>query len=309
LKAITLINSISYILNEDKFSKYTARQVYEELGEEGFIDYLESICTKIIKNLNTETNIKNVKPEVFLTAIRYTAKTGSLKEIIEITYSPAINLGGIFIDYTLNKAPVAVKIGWNAVNISSSLKTQINYVYNRGEAKRNSLLTLKIPESDYPKYSVTNLILGLKFEKINDYLVNCLTGAMKSEYKPILNSKIDLSKQVTSFKRSAGKFSARYSDTQKISKDLLIQESITFAYSISKGNIYIFPRFDYMFWFTTTLLGTGKRQFPSSPYLSRDLNSSIPNTEEVMKEALKYLFLNSQFLQAKEKFQEVFKLI
>ena len=249
---------------------------------------------------------------MFLTAIRYTAKTGSLKEIIEITYSPAINLGGIFIDYTLHKVSVPIKIGWDVVDISSSLKTMINYVYNKGEAKRSNLLTLpnnKTPESDYPKYSITDLILGLKFEKINDYLVNCLTGAIKSEYKPIPNSKIDLSRQVTSFKRSAGQFSARYSDTQKFSKDLLMQESITFAYSISKGNIYIFPRFDYMFWFTTTLLGKGNRQFPSSPYLSRDLNSSIPNTEEVMKEALKYLFMDSQVLQAKEKFQEVFKLI
>ena len=50
MRAIDIINFI----NEDKFSKYTASQIYDELGHEEFFNYLENICTKIIREVNTE---------------------------------------------------------------------------------------------------------------------------------------------------------------------------------------------------------------------------------------------------------------
>jgi hypothetical protein len=49
VKSKYIINSINNILNEDKFSKYTLRQIYDELGSEGFLDYIEEIVLKIIK--------------------------------------------------------------------------------------------------------------------------------------------------------------------------------------------------------------------------------------------------------------------
>ena len=49
MKSKYIINSINNILNEDKFSKYTLRQIYDELGSEDFLNYIEEIVLKIIK--------------------------------------------------------------------------------------------------------------------------------------------------------------------------------------------------------------------------------------------------------------------
>ena len=54
MKAIDIINFI----NEDKFSKYTVKQVYDELGEEEFFNYIDSIVRKVIKNIRDLTNSK-----------------------------------------------------------------------------------------------------------------------------------------------------------------------------------------------------------------------------------------------------------
>lgn len=45
MKAIDIINFI----NEDKFSKYTIKQIYDELGSEEFINYIEDMVYKIAK--------------------------------------------------------------------------------------------------------------------------------------------------------------------------------------------------------------------------------------------------------------------
>ena len=45
MKAKDIINFI----NEDKFSKYTVRQIFEELGSEDFADYLEKLCYNAVK--------------------------------------------------------------------------------------------------------------------------------------------------------------------------------------------------------------------------------------------------------------------
>jgi hypothetical protein len=50
LKAIDIINFI----NEDKFSKYTIKQIYDELGEEDFLNYISDICYQTVKNHNLE---------------------------------------------------------------------------------------------------------------------------------------------------------------------------------------------------------------------------------------------------------------
>jgi hypothetical protein len=51
MEANKIINSINFILNEDKFSKYTYRQIYDELGKEDFFDYIDDIVRKTIKNI------------------------------------------------------------------------------------------------------------------------------------------------------------------------------------------------------------------------------------------------------------------
>ena len=50
MKAIDIINFI----NEDKFSKYTIKQIYDELGQEDFLNYISDICYQTVKNNNLE---------------------------------------------------------------------------------------------------------------------------------------------------------------------------------------------------------------------------------------------------------------
>ena len=60
MKAIDIINFI----NEDKFSKYTVKQIYDELGKDDFIEYIEAIATKVVRSLNTVTKFNKAKPEI-----------------------------------------------------------------------------------------------------------------------------------------------------------------------------------------------------------------------------------------------------
>ena len=49
MKANNITNSIYSILNEDKFSKYTYFQIFDELGADEFLEYLAELCKKAIK--------------------------------------------------------------------------------------------------------------------------------------------------------------------------------------------------------------------------------------------------------------------
>jgi hypothetical protein len=57
MKATDIINFI----NEDKFSKYTASQIYDELGYDDFVEYLESLCYRAVKAENIE-GLLEMKP-------------------------------------------------------------------------------------------------------------------------------------------------------------------------------------------------------------------------------------------------------
>jgi hypothetical protein len=56
MKAIDIINFI----NEDKFVKYTAQQIYDELGEEEFLNYIKKIMLKIINKIDFITSTKDI---------------------------------------------------------------------------------------------------------------------------------------------------------------------------------------------------------------------------------------------------------
>ena len=64
MKATDVINFI----NEDKFSKYTAKQIYDELGAEDFIEYLRKLILKAVKltGIDYLVNIKPVAEEDFI---------------------------------------------------------------------------------------------------------------------------------------------------------------------------------------------------------------------------------------------------
>ena len=89
MHASKLINSIYSILNEDKFSKYTIKQIYDELGEEGFIEYIEDLCQKAIK-----LNVPNKK---FKLTIRNDVYPNRLVYTSEVIISKDIEVSEIFV--------------------------------------------------------------------------------------------------------------------------------------------------------------------------------------------------------------------
>ena len=66
MKAIDIIN---FILNEDKFSKYTMEQIYDELGDEEFVNYIDDIVRSVIKDIE---GLKNAKLEILGLDLAYT---------------------------------------------------------------------------------------------------------------------------------------------------------------------------------------------------------------------------------------------
>jgi hypothetical protein len=133
LKAIDIINFI----NEDKFSKYTANQIYDELGEEDYNDYIEKICTKVVRNLKTDTEIKNAKPKINFNEfggfwmLSYRATTGHLREDINIA------MGSLIIHYDIGSSYTDYKIiGFDSVNVGVLLGEAISKLYKAPKAKR-----------------------------------------------------------------------------------------------------------------------------------------------------------------------------
>ena len=55
MKALDIINFI----NEDKFSKYTLQQIYDELGKEDFVDYLANLYLKAAKLEGLEMKLES----------------------------------------------------------------------------------------------------------------------------------------------------------------------------------------------------------------------------------------------------------
>ena len=52
MNSLKTLNLIESVINEDKFSKYTLQQIFDELGKEGFVDYIEELVHKVIKVYN-----------------------------------------------------------------------------------------------------------------------------------------------------------------------------------------------------------------------------------------------------------------
>jgi hypothetical protein len=62
VRAIDIINFI----NEDRFSKYTMEQIYDELGKEDFLDYIENLCFRAVKAENIEPLINmKLTPKIY----------------------------------------------------------------------------------------------------------------------------------------------------------------------------------------------------------------------------------------------------
>jgi hypothetical protein len=124
--------SIISILNEDKFSKYTLPQIYDELGQEDFADYIEALYKKAVSSVNSVKNM-SVNFKGF----------GSLQFISDVNKEDVETLmfyynftdKTISVDYTINGSSYAEArtyiIYKYQVDILKQLKKAIINVYNQ----------------------------------------------------------------------------------------------------------------------------------------------------------------------------------
>ena len=155
MKANTLINSITSILNEDKFAKYTISQIYDELGKEDFLNYIEDICYKIIKsekiyflkNAQRNTSTYTEVPAVVL----YQLEGRGYKESLRIVYIERYK--SLEIDSWINYMGSFVvgsggfEISFDAVNIFKHIKKGIiNQCFRPDMVKERKTIEAEISE-------------------------------------------------------------------------------------------------------------------------------------------------------------------
>ena len=128
MKAIDIINFI----NEDKFSKYTAKQIYDELGHEDFVDYLSDTTLKIIKNIDEP--LKNAKALIMGTSpsiiIGYTF-SGPSKDYFEIKY--VIRFESFYINLFYKGRKFSTGFEGDVPNFSDRLKKELIFCYNQAK--------------------------------------------------------------------------------------------------------------------------------------------------------------------------------
>lgn len=68
MNSLKTLNLIESVINEDKFSKYMLQQIFDELGKEGFVDYIEQLVHKVIKveNIGSLKNMELDRKEIFV---------------------------------------------------------------------------------------------------------------------------------------------------------------------------------------------------------------------------------------------------
>jgi hypothetical protein len=195
MKSSYIIESINNILNEDKFSKYNLQQIYDELGEEDCIEYLQSLCNKIVKSnfSGFSTVIKNEGLDRIYLLYRK-KRSGYVEDIViwidlhrvKITITSRLSSGSVVTDGDFVEV-----ISSEDVNISKYIERGIVSGYNSKNlvAIRNELDS---PPQDYSTLTLEQLFAkgpGLGMKK---FFRECCEEALKNNYTPIQDSGIDL---------------------------------------------------------------------------------------------------------------------
>jgi hypothetical protein len=131
LKAIDIINFI----NEDKFSKYTLRQIYDELGPEDFAEYLKDMVAKILKGIDILTNLRfrSFNTEVGDVSMLF---DNVMEEYVdEVWLHYILKHNELFIDCSVssnryNEKEESIKFRGNLVNLISYLKPALIELVN-----------------------------------------------------------------------------------------------------------------------------------------------------------------------------------
>jgi hypothetical protein len=145
LDANKLTNSINLLLNEDKFSKYTLDQIFDELGEEDLIEYLKSASLKIIKNIDSKRDMSHFKASVGDTYGDFyiefkNMQVQPIKEsfIVEWFRGEDSEKDGLGIAYEVATGELGVDfIDIEDKNIDKLLKDKLTKVYNKKISKKN----------------------------------------------------------------------------------------------------------------------------------------------------------------------------
>jgi hypothetical protein len=306
VKANKITNSINILLNEDKFSKYSMQQVYDELGKEDFIEYLKNICNKVVKNLDTETNIKKAEPSASksLHGFSYSATTGNLKEFISI-YIGNWN-EELQISYeVIGAKEISDSIEWDEKDISQFIKASLNLMYNSDEASlaRQSILsavTNKTPVSEYSNYSFEQLLMGLTKDKLVSYIISCMEAALRSVYKPTPNSGVDLRKKQPVFVKDRRGSYVVCQLQHFTGVGVNVDENLLFSYYTDKrGRITFEPSLSYTFQFSEKGNNTSYRTSNASYHF----DSRAKNLEQSITTVLKRNLEDNNVVEIKKLFQ------
>ena len=195
MKAIKVIHSINSILNEDKFSKYNLQQIYDELGEEDCIEYLQNLCNKIVNSnfSGFATTITNEGLDRIF--ILYRKKLSGFVQDIVVW----INLHKVKITITSRLLSGSVTTDGDFVEVISSEDVNIAKYIERGivssynsknlEATRKELDS---PPQDYSNLTLEQLFIKVSSLGIKKFFREGCEEALKNNYTPIQDSGIDL---------------------------------------------------------------------------------------------------------------------
>ena len=131
MKAIDIINFI----NEDKFSKYTLRQIYDELGPEDFAEYLKDMTSKILKGIDILTNLRFRSFNIAVGDVSMLFDNVMEEYVDEVWLHYILKHNELFIDCSVssnryNEKEESIKFRGNLTNLISYLKPALIELVN-----------------------------------------------------------------------------------------------------------------------------------------------------------------------------------
>jgi hypothetical protein len=133
MQANNLIKEINSVINEDAYSRYTAKQLYQKLGKDGFLNYLEDISQKIVRRNNLE----------YLKDMELVDTTDSVK-VIGLMFTKENNdiwTETLFVDYNLTTNRLYAMVGASG---KDDIFVTEAYMLSRSDVDIYSKLTEKI---------------------------------------------------------------------------------------------------------------------------------------------------------------------
>jgi hypothetical protein len=185
LKSIEIINYIDSIINEDAYSRYKVEQIYQKLGHDGFMEYIEGLLTRAVAHLSNEFGGNNYKIEFtedFIIRHKTTKPETGFYDVffVGVDQSPSSSQETrIMVKYWFGNekegaatdSSSLISIDGQAKDLTSQLNKTLNWVFfnNETQKRRTSYLNGLILKStpvkieDYHKYRKIEDIIRDKY--------------------------------------------------------------------------------------------------------------------------------------------------